>query len=615
MPQDAFTQNIQGVSDLVNDSTNKTSRSDGIIEEGIESDYEDILELPMSDEELLQLKQEWEIKNQGYYPRVKARSDKNKTYYLGRQRNLTGQEDRVVSSNLLFEAEETFIPQALSQNPEPVVYSDNSDEGKLASTDVKTMLQFHADVLCLRKKLGMMVRHWSIYFIGAVKHGWDTEINDIRTEIVKPQNLILDPDGYIDEYGDFKGAFLGERKQVSAEKLIDLFPKHKTYITLKSNGKLGTLLVYTEWWTDKYCFSTFEDVVLDKHKNEYFNYPDVEKSTDEFGLKTQSATPTINHFAIPKMPYTFLSVFTLQERPHDITSLIEQNIANQDRINDRDDQIAKNLASANNSVVLSGTAFTTETASQAVTSFYQEGFILVPNGDVEHAVKRIPANDIPQSVFEAQNNDKITLRQVFGTQGLTAQAKTEDETARGMILNQSHDSSRIGGGVGDAIEQVADNVFNWWLQLYCVFYDEPHYAAIMGSGRAVEYVTLTNIALSRRFVVSVAPNSMQPKDEISEQNLALELYQQKALDPISLFKKLNYPDPMQTAEMVALWATNPQAYIMKFFPEAAAAQMGPGAPNPANLGGQPNPGEQNLSQPPASSALSQVPINSQALPT
>lgn len=596
---DPFDQNIQGVRDLVDSDTNKTNSSTNLTD-GEVSEPEDILKLPMSDVELLQLKNEWEGKSAAYTPDITPRQKANKLYYTGRQRNNTGDPGHVVSSNLIFEAEETFIPQALSKNPEPVVWSDNTEEGKLASTEVKTMLQYHADILCLRKTLGMMVRHWSIYFIGVVKHGWDTKISDIKTEIRKPQNFVLDSDGYIDVYGNYIGAYLGELIECSAEKLIEMFPSQKAIIMAKVDGKLGTSVTRTEWWTDDYCFTTMGDEILDKHKNEFFNY--------------EEGKP--NHFAVPKMPYTFLSVFSLQEHPHDITNLIEQNIPNQDRINDRDDQIAKNLSSANNSVVLSGLAFTAETAGQARDSFYEEGFLLVPNGDVEGAVKRLPANDIPSSVFTAQENDKLNLRSIFGTQGLTSQPQNEDTTARGMILNQSHDSSRIGGGVGDALEQVADNIFNYWVQLYAVFYDEEHYAAVMGQASAVEYTSLISSNFLRKFVISVAPNSMQPKDEITEMNVAIQRWDSKAIDPIGFMKAINDPDPLNSAKRLVIWTTNPQLYLQMFFPEAAQPQaLGQEQGGQQPIQSQPGSPPETLSAPPASSSLSQVPINSQALPT
>lgn len=611
---DAFQLNIDGVRDLVESGTNKVN-SDGNSGEGITGEYIDALELPMSDEELLKLRDSWLIKSDPYDARIKPRQNKNKLYYSGRQQNSKDQTDSVVSSNLIFEAEETFIPQALSKNPEPVVWSDNTNEGKDASNDVKTMLQYHADILCLRAKLAVMVRHWSIYFIAVVKHGYDMKMNDITTEIRKPQNFVLDPDGYIDEYGNYIGDYLGEKIEASADKLCEMFPKFKNEIMLKADNKPGTKMVRTEWWTDEYCFTTLEDWILEKHKNEYFNYDTTENDTDEYGDETETVTPGVNHFATPKMPYTFLSVFSLQERPHDITNLIEQNIPNQDRINERDAQITRNLRAGNNSIAVSGISFTAETAKQAAMALEDGDPVLVPDGQVENAIKRLPANDIPSAVFTSQENDKITLRSVFGTQGLSAQPQNSDTTARGQILNQNHDSSRIGGGIGDKLEQVADNIFNWWLQLYCVFYDEKHYGAIMGSGKAVDYVELINSNLERKFVISVAPNSMQPKDEVTEQNLAIDLANKGWLDPINLFKKLNYPDPIETAKMVTLFKLSPQLYYQQFFPEEPQPMQGGGqGGNPLDVN-QPLPEQSGtLSAPPSSSALSQVPINTPALP-
>lgn len=611
---DAFQMNIDGVRDLVESGVNKVNDS-GEDGEGAASDYIDVLDLPMSDKELLDLRDAWLFKSDPYDARIKPRQNKNKLYYSGRQQNSAGVGDTVVSSNLIFEAEETFIPQALSKNPEPVVWSDNTNPGKDASNDVKTMLQYHADILCLRAKLAVMVRHWSIYFIGVVKHGWDSKMNDITTEIRKPQNFILDPDGYIDEYGNYCGDYLGERIESTASDLVEMFPSHKNDIMMKVDNKPGTKVIRTEWWTDEYCFTTFQDWVLGKHKNEYFNYETTEKGQDEYGNKTETATPGINHFAVPKMPYTFLSVFSLQERPHDVTNLIEQNIPNQDRINERDLQISKNLRSGNNSIAVSGISFNIETARQAAQALEDGDPVLVPGGQVDSAIKRLPANDIPSAVFTAQENDKITLRSVFGTQGLSASPQTADTTARGEILNQNHDSSRIGGGIGDKLEQVADNIFNWWLQLYCVFYDEPHYGAIMGSGKAVDYVKLINSDLERKFVVSVAAGSMQPKDEVTEMNLAIDLANKGWLDPINLFKKLNYPDPLETAKMVTLFKLSPQLYYQQFFPEEPLpSPAGAGGGNPPDLNPVPSEPEGTLAAPPSSSALSQVPINTPQAP-
>ena len=155
---DNFELNIIGVQDLVGSHANKvyTGNSD---EEGVVGDYQDELSLDLSDEELLDLKKQYESDYAGYSPKVVARQKKNKEYLLGMQ---FGNTRRMVpvSKNLLFQSTATFVPQALAKNPEPVVFSDNTPQGKEASKGLKTMLQFHADNFLLRKKLGTMVWHW-----------------------------------------------------------------------------------------------------------------------------------------------------------------------------------------------------------------------------------------------------------------------------------------------------------------------------------------------------------------------------------------------------------------------------------------------------------------------
>ncbi len=612
MDDDSFNLNIEGAMSLVDDDVNKLSMSEGA-DEGVYSDYIDLLELPMSDSELLELRDEWEGLSQGYYPKIQARQKLNRTYLRGTQRYRDG---RTVSKNILFEATATFVPAALAENPEPVVFSDNTPEGKAASNDLKTMLQYHSIQLGIRQKLALMIWQWGEDFIGCVKYGWEPDLDeeteqdmgDITLDVRQPENLVLDPEGYVDEFGDFHG-WVGDRIKKKASWFIEQYPEHETYIRLKVNDKLGTLLVATEWWTDEYSFTTLQDVVLDKHKNQFFKYK--EKG---------NPLPVNNHFAKPKKPFTFFSVFSLQREPYDFTNLIEQNIPNQDRVNDRDEQISKNLASANNSVAISGTSFTSETADQVVQSFYQEGFLLIPDGNMD-AVKRIPASELPNGIMEAQQSDIESLRSIYGTSGLIP-SNNPDEAVRNNILDTEHDSSRIGGGVGDRIEITAQNIFNWLTQLYCVFYDIPHYGAVMGNASAVEYVSITSANFARKFVVTVAPNSMKPKDETAEANQALQLAQEGFLDPINLFKALNDPDPVNTAKMVTMFRTNPQLYLQTFFPEQAGMMQPQQQGQPPPQGGQAPPQQGSaepptLSAPEASSSLSNVPISqlSNSVPT
>lgn len=633
---DPFSQNVIGVTDLVENKTNKVGDGSSQDPEGIVSDKYDALELPMTDEELLALKNSWTMRYANHETKMKAIFERNLQAYIGKKKN--GQwlvdTDTPISANLQFEAMETFLAAALAKNPEPVAYSDNTPEGDAMASAVKTMLQFHADQLVLRRKLAAMVRQWAIYHLGVIKMGWDPKIDDVSIMNRKMQDFVFDPDGYVDAYGDFT-SYLGERITVTAEKLCELYPDSKTYITLFVGGDMGTDVVYTEWRTDEYAFTTFKDKVLSKHKNEYFKYPEVQKdplgqpALDPMTQKPVMTQPR-NHMAYAKKPYVFLSIFSLQSQPHDLTGLIEQNIPNQNLITKRTDQIDMNISASNNGFAFSMKNFNEETAKQAANARRDGRPILIPQGgEPSAAILPLAAQALPASVFDELEINKNNLRSSWGIQGIASQPPNEDQTARGMILNQSHDTSRIGGSIGDAIEQVADNVFNWLVQLYYVFYDEPHFAAIMGNAKAVEYVTFSSKYLDKQIIVSVSPDSMRPRDEVTEANLATSLFQTGVIGPKTLLKMLSFPNPDEAAADGLLYKMDPQAYMQLNFPEfaqqlqasqqqQAQAQMqqeaqGAGmktaavAANtlPEQADGEP---PQPLSQDPASAALSNVPL-------
>lgn len=639
---DPFALNVRGAADLVENRLNKVSTGGDGSPEGATTEKYDSLSLNMTDKELLKMRDEMESRYAPYEAGMKAIWERNLQSYLGKRRDgawLTA--EGPIAANLQFEAMETFLSAALAKSPEPVVFADNSDMGNAIATSVKTMLQYHAIQLVLQRKLGLMVRQWGIYHLGVLKHGWNKNINDVAVENRRIQNFVFDPEGYVDAYGDFIGC-LGERIEVAADKLIELFPDHKDYIEHEVDGMLGTKVIYTEWWSadDKFTFTTFKKVVLDKHKNQYFNYPEpiIDPITGEDATDPVTGEPmethTINHFAIPKKPYTFLSVYSLQERPHDLTSNIEQNIANQNIITKETDQMDFNFGASNNGYAYSEDNFNQETAKQASNARRKGNPILIPSGGpIEKAIFPLPAQDLPAGFFNHLEITKNDLRSSWGVQGITSQPQDEDQTAHGMVLNQSHDSTRIGGGIGDAIEQVADNVFNWLVQLYAVFYDEQHFAAIMGNAKAVEYVTLSNQDMDRQLIVTVSPDSMKPKDDITEINMAQQLFQEGAIGPKTLLKTLDFPNPDEAAADGVLYKIDPATYFRVNFPEefqamqqaamqtAQEGMMGQpqpgqpapgGAPAPETTTEPPTPG--GLAAPASSASLSNVPLPNLPVP-
>jgi hypothetical protein len=242
----------------------------------------------------------------------------------------------------------------------------------------------------------------------------------------------------------------------------------------------------------------------------------------------------------------------------------------------RSDQIDYNLSRQNNSDIFSGNNWTQETAKQAAKALKDGHPVIVPQGGpIADSIHRLQAQGIDGAFFNDLEARKNTLRSSFGTEGITAQPPEKNELATGIMLNQQHDTSRISGGIGDALERFVKAVFNQHVQFYYVYYDEPHYGMILGQMQAVQYKTLSQEDFvnteghPRRLVVSVSPDSLKPHDEMTEYNQAIALWEAGALDPKTLLIRTKFPDPQKTAEQTVLWKIDPQTYMALNFPEMA----------------------------------------------
>ncbi len=540
---------------------NKTKDPEKTLEQGVVSPLLPELELEMSDEELSSLQKKWLARYEDYYKTVSEKQTTNEEYWLGNQHD--GEiikEKRPLVDNLIFQALETFLPIATARKPEPVTTSDNTTEGELLADRVNKMLKHLSDVLKLKLKLKQSVRFWSLYYLGVVKVGWDVTTNDITLKAIRPQKLILDPNATVEEC-DYTGEYIGEYKKETASNLVERFPAKAKYISNMVNEKMGTEIQFIEWWTNKYTFWTVKDEVLGKTKNPHWNYDETKKVVNEYGVEIDDEVRGSNHFENPQMPYVFLSVFNLGLHPHDDTTLIEQNLALQDLINKRMRQIDKNADATNGSIAVSGESFTKEQASQVDRAARKGSTFYVPTGNVNNAIARISAPPLPNFVAESLGDYRNQLMNVFGVTGVTAQGIASEETVRGKILVRGQDAERIGGGVTEYVEQFADNIFNWFVQLMYVYYTEEHSASVIGAERAREWITIKNSDLNRKLLVSVKEGSTIPKDPLTQRNEAIDLWGANAIDPITLYEKLDFPNPKEAAEKLVQWQTNPQGIL------------------------------------------------------
>lgn len=569
-PQGAIA-NIKGVESLFSGfNALKVDKEGG--EGALASEQEPILSLDMEDSELLKLSQQWNREYSIYYADIKPRQEDNYDYWKGKQKGSAGLTSRG-TDNIIFESTETLLPIISRQNPEPSVKGPETDDGMFLADSTCQILEKKADDSRLKSKIKSAARHWALYFIGCLKMGWDETTNDMFYQLIDPLKLILDPKGFFDG-GEFTGRYIGEKKAATAEELAKTFPKFADSIKLLVQGNMGTLLNYTEWWTNEYVFWQLETIILDKRRNPYWNEETDEETMDENGVPGSVTKPGVNHFASPKMPYSFLSVFNTGKQPHDETSLIEQSKPLQDIVNKRLRQIDKNADETNNGWVFNKD-FSQDQAKEALDSVKNGGAIIATTDDVNASVARLTAPNLAQYVYQDMQDKREQIYNIMGVRGSTAQGVISEETVRGKVQLKGQDVDRL-SLVVEQVEQFVDHLYNLAVQTIYVYYTEENVARVLGPEKATQYLALLKNGPSRQLTVSVKEGSTIPQDPLMRRNEAMDLWAAQAIDPETLFERLgDFPDPKEAAKKVETYKQNPQQYFAEL---GGQPMMPPGVP-------------------------------------
>ena len=553
------------------------------------------LELDKSDEDLVKLADTWERtwNESDVKQKWEQAGEENEKYWKGEHFNRpSADKSRAMVDNVIFEGLETYLPQVTRRNPEPMVVLAACEETDQAKQDFAHAIQLElgeiADEVKLRLKLKGAARHQSIRLLGAIKLGWDLDNDRPAVKVVRPQRLILDPEAATDEDG-YTGDRLGEHKRLPAWKIVALIEKDEKqkdnveYIMNElAKGDMATMIGFVEWWTVDSMFWKCGSRVLLKRKNPHWNYDEeltsavTGESEQGVGIEQPMETPQeapelpqgtpvapilpqadatapqeprkgVNHFKSRRMPYVLLSIFNLGKQPVDATSLMGQNLANQDLINKRNKQIDRNADNANSGMVVSleRSGLTKDQATRVADAIRKGGVVTIPAGNPQEAVYKPPQGEIPLYVYNQLVDTRQRIRDIWGTRGSSPAGIESETTVRGKIISRGLDTDRIGGGISEYLEQMADDIYNWVVQLLYVYDDR--FQEQFASG-----------VVPPRLKISVKEGSLLPKDSASIANQAIELSTAGKMSLIDLYKRLDYPNPEQLATNVWLEVNAPE---------------------------------------------------------
>jgi len=117
-------------------------------------------------------------------------------------------------------------------------------------------------------------------------------------------------------------------------------------------------------------------------------------------------------------------------------------------------------------------------------------------------------------------------------------------------LKQS-DTQRSGTYVEEIDSAVAE-LGNWFCQLIKLYYEDQKTIRVYGeTGR--KYIQFSKANIEDGLQVIVKAGSTLQEDELSKRNEAMVLFQNGALDPLTLFERLKFPNPQESAARLAQW--------------------------------------------------------------
>ena len=243
----------------------------------------------------------------------------------------------------------------------------------------------------------------------------------------------------------------------------------------------------------------------------------------------------VNHFPAPRKPYVFMVLFNLLDQPVDNTSLITQNLSNQDMINKRQKQIDKNADNMNNGLVVSleRSGLTAQQAKGVTEALRKGGVVGIPAGAPSDAIWRPETPGLPADIVNQLGDLRSRVKGIFGVHASTPQSLEPGQSVRGMVMNKTMDTDRMGGGIGEVIEQFADDSYNWFVQLKVVYEDKYQELAAQGGLPAVR--------------VSIKEGSLMPKDKVTLADQAISLANEGRMAGIDLFKALDYSNAEELA--------------------------------------------------------------------
>jgi hypothetical protein len=356
-------------------------------------------------------------------------------------------------------------------------------------------------------------------------------------------------------------------------KPVDYTGKGYPSTTAQTFGRGTVARFYAYWENDLLIEMAYgkngERLILKKSQNPYYEYrdpfiqvqdwakearPEAFQIASQTGLPMEQALPQIldpqdvrkfkpivNFLSEPRKPFVQFPSLKLMGKMYS-SNLMAQAKETLTNYIGKKRQIADNLRGCNVKIVVDSNQFNEDEAAAINDEPMQ-----VIRADMQQTPNpvQVVAPTFPelQGVLLDMNHDEKYIDDLWGHHEISrgsgnantlGQDKQNAESDRTPVRMQSR-----------ATESAIKEITEGWIQLMKMFYTEKHWVKKLGGKEGVEMAEMINQDIEEGIEPLIIPQSMMKVDKVQR---AISLWSAKALDPYTLFKELEMPNPKELAD-------------------------------------------------------------------
>lgn len=588
----------------------------------------------LTDQQLSKLIENKWASSSTLWDEISSLYDKNKNAYKNEPEWLKtlAKKKSKVRDNRIFVNTEAVINSVIANPPKPNVVPsrDTPESRELATLQQKYFSQKYTD-RNVKEAIRKGLRNLYFARLLVLKPFWNSTINDFDVRSLDPRNVRFSSTASKEE----DSAFAIEEVPDTLHGMVSRFPSKKKEILAAAGFEVGdeknldtNILLdekqykYKEAWIGNYLICKFDDVIMCKVKNPYWDW-DGRLMTAEQSMilssKDSSPVDVKNVLSQIKSNPTFSSTINKAEKPEDSSEGESEADGDKGEFELDQDQAEPGLdvpdpefskdayfynhfnfprkpyifatIFADSDSPIGSTDFITQaiplqtdidetkrnitenarivngmikvdssvmTQEEATKLNFKDAGGIVYGKGVANGVQRETGAPLPSFVQMNLEDSRKEIDDIMASSSAFRGVREGQETRAGRLALIDQSFLRLNELV-QVVDYVNNELFNWFYQLAKINYTENHYAKIEGRDGAIKIIELMQDDFETGTEVKIIPGKTLPEDRQFKFEQAQKDMEMGVLAPIDYYEAAGYENGASKLKNLVTWGLNQAA--------------------------------------------------------